>query len=102
VFTAHALTAALFFFATLGVSFAPRSLIYLGKISFGLYVYHALCIRISGFILGNRMKSYAGYFMHIAISLAVTIVIASVSYRFFESPFLRLKERFTSIESRPV
>jgi peptidoglycan/LPS O-acetylase OafA/YrhL len=34
--------------------------------------------------------------------LIITIVMASVSYRFFETPFLRLKKRFTIVESRPV
>ena len=34
------------------------------------------------------------------LSLALTIVLASLSYRFFEMPFLRLKTRFTFVKSR--
>jgi peptidoglycan/LPS O-acetylase OafA/YrhL len=36
------------------------------------------------------------------MALAITIIFAALSYRFFESPFLRLKERFTFIPSRKV
>jgi peptidoglycan/LPS O-acetylase OafA/YrhL len=36
------------------------------------------------------------------IALAVTIGLAVLSYRFFESPFLRLKQRVTFVESRGI
>jgi peptidoglycan/LPS O-acetylase OafA/YrhL len=32
----------------------------------------------------------------------LTILLASLSYHFFELPFLRLKERFTYVPSAPV
>ena len=100
--TAAAVASGFFLCAVLGSTFAPRPLIFLGKISYGLYIYHQMCIRISGHILGNRMKSYFGYSMHIVLSLTITVVVAALSYRWIETPFLRLKQRFTRIESRPV
>jgi peptidoglycan/LPS O-acetylase OafA/YrhL len=33
--------------------------------------------------------------------LALTIASAALSYRYFERPFLKLKERFTLVPSRP-
>jgi peptidoglycan/LPS O-acetylase OafA/YrhL len=36
------------------------------------------------------------------LALALTVGLAALSYRYFESPFLRLKERFTFVQSRPV
>jgi peptidoglycan/LPS O-acetylase OafA/YrhL len=35
-------------------------------------------------------------------ALLATVLMASASYHFFERPFLRLKERFTRVRSRPV
>jgi peptidoglycan/LPS O-acetylase OafA/YrhL len=36
------------------------------------------------------------------VGLALTILLATASYRWLESPFLRLKERFAHVQSRPV
>jgi peptidoglycan/LPS O-acetylase OafA/YrhL len=35
-------------------------------------------------------------------ALAITLILASVSYAVLESPFLKLKKRFAHVESRPV
>ena len=37
-----------------------------------------------------------------AISFVVTLVLAFASYRWIESPFLRLKNRFAPVLSRPI
>jgi len=37
------------------------------------------------------------------IFVAMTVLVAGLSYRFFEAPFLRLKERFSKLhEVQPV
>jgi peptidoglycan/LPS O-acetylase OafA/YrhL len=36
------------------------------------------------------------------LALAFTILLASASYAFLEKPFLKLKERFTRVDSRPI
>lgn len=75
-------------------------LLYLGKISYGLYVIHefahfcAKIIRPASTPLQVAEQSVIG--------LALTILIAAASYRWLESPFLRLKERFAHVQSRPV
>jgi peptidoglycan/LPS O-acetylase OafA/YrhL len=55
---------------------------YFGKISYGLYVFHGAAIRIA--------PSHA-------LALPLTIAMAALSYRYLESPFLRLKGRFARL-----
>jgi len=76
------------------------TLLYLGKISYGLYVLHEFA-----HFCAMRMVHASTPGMVVAqsiVGLALTIVLAAASYRWLESPFLRLKERFAHVQSRPV
>ncbi len=87
--------------AFMGSSFRSRSLEYLGKISYGLYAYHALCLwALDRFWVGNHGLAHA--LLRIPVTLALTIAVAAISYRWIETPFLQLKRRFTLVSSRPV
>jgi peptidoglycan/LPS O-acetylase OafA/YrhL len=77
--------------------------IYLGRISFGLYVFHE-----TGFFVADAMRralvqgSHGKYAVLIlcvekAVGLGIAIVLASLSYRYWETPFLRLKRRWTRV-----
>jgi peptidoglycan/LPS O-acetylase OafA/YrhL len=72
-----------------------RSLIYGGKISYGLYVYHHAAITFANLYL-------RGFYIKLAAEFAMTVALAIASYELFESPFLKFKRRFTVIESREV
>jgi peptidoglycan/LPS O-acetylase OafA/YrhL len=76
-----------------------RSLRYLGKISYGLYLFHLPCLlllwKISRHFLNNEHHSAVS-----VLGLPLTIGISSISYRYFESPLLRMKERFEIVKSR--
>ena len=101
-FPVVAVSCALIVVATLGIPLRfPRWLVYLGKISYGLYVYHAL-----GNVLSDRIIPVHNSFLQLAFrpvsALAITIALAATSYAFLEKPFLRLKQRFAHIDSRPV
>jgi peptidoglycan/LPS O-acetylase OafA/YrhL len=108
------LGSALLLLAFLGINpkLLPRWAIYLGRISFGLYVYHGFAL---GFVhhhlpagLGIARISY--YPLKILLTLgltiglpfALTILIATISYRYFETPFLKMKKRHSVIESQPI
>lgn len=77
---------------------------YLGRISYGLYCYHMICLFIVGWFMngffGEAMNnSSALFFAQIVLTLSLSIAVSAVSYKFLESPFLRLKERFdTKVE----
>jgi len=81
----------------------PRWTIYLGRISYGLYVFHLLSNQIVGSVFPHH-SSFGGITMIIkgTCGLGLTILLASLSYRYFETPFLRMKKRHEVIESRPI
>ena len=80
----------------------PQSLVYLGKISYGLYVFHELILehlfrvfRVSQFF--NRHLAVGSM-----VALVLTILCAALSYRFFELPFLKMKQHFERVKTRAV
>jgi peptidoglycan/LPS O-acetylase OafA/YrhL len=101
-FPVVAVSCTLIVLAALGIMLRiPRFLLYLGKISYGLYVYHAL-----GNFLSNEVIPVHNSFLQLALrpmaALAITILLAATSYAVLEKPFLKLKQRFAHIQSRPV
>jgi len=48
------------------------------------------------------MEPLLAWSMTAVLAALATVCAAGVSYRTFESPFLRLKERFARVDSRPV
>jgi len=78
-----------------------RVLIYLGRISYGLYVFHVLGLLISDHTVPDQTASLWRYALRVGVALAATIAMAAVSYRWLETPFLSLKQRFTHVFSRP-
>src|SRR5579859_1728571 len=77
-----------------------ETLLYLGKISYGLYVVHEFAHFCAQRLLpaATPLRVMA----QSALGLALTVLLAAASYRWLESPFLRLKERFAHVQSRPV
>jgi len=83
-----------------------KTIVYLGRISYGLYVYHILCLTIANQIC-NRLdvipSSLLLYpFAMSGIGMMLTIALATASYYVYERPFLILKNKFTEIRSRPI
>jgi peptidoglycan/LPS O-acetylase OafA/YrhL len=72
----------------------------LGKISYGLYMLHAIAILI---MLGLLRPVWGWHLLAAkALGFVMTVLLALASYRWIESPFLRLKDRFATVLSRPV
>ncbi|MFZ5911961.1 MAG: acyltransferase family protein [Chloroflexota bacterium] len=89
----------------LSLLFKNKTLGYLGKISYGLYVYHLAGLDLAfewtdTLVSPERLLVYplAGT----ALGLAVTVAFSVASYELLEKPFLRIKERFAFIQTRPV
>jgi peptidoglycan/LPS O-acetylase OafA/YrhL len=87
--------------AFIGMPLRSATLQYLGKISYGLYVYHLGCILVMDkvFIMDPGVLHAV---LRVFVAFAFTVAVSAVSYAIIEKPFLNLKRRFTFIESRPV
>jgi peptidoglycan/LPS O-acetylase OafA/YrhL len=76
----------------------PR-LRWVGKVSYGLYLYHFLVILISGDIF--KAMGFRGQpFWREAPTIGICFVIAGLSWRYIEKPILGLKDRFPYEDER--
>ncbi|MGA8795057.1 MAG: hypothetical protein WB498_19210, partial [Candidatus Binatus sp.] len=115
---AVALGSGAFLLATLGTkslrsgSALVRCLIYLGKISYGLYVYQQIALFaarlllfrgvLDGMLVAAGLPPWSAFPVYLILAFGLNVALAAVSYRWLEAPFLRLKERFTRVPSRAV
>ena len=77
-----------------------RALVYLGRISYGLYVVHQLVLEaVKVGLIRTIGQSPAG--VRCVLAMVPTILLAAISYRWLESPFLRLKKRFEHVSASP-
>lgn len=77
------------------INIETRWLSYLGKISYGIYMYHMLldyCLRMG---VPKIFVNYPKYFFPIYVMalLFLTVIVAGLSYRFIESPIIQIKMR---------
>jgi peptidoglycan/LPS O-acetylase OafA/YrhL len=82
-----------------------RSIVWLGKLCYGLYVYHLVGINFAKrlqkhlpFWDGGELSWLATF----SLGLLFTIILAQLSYSLYEKKFLLLKKKFTIIQSRPA
>lgn len=74
---------------------------YVGRISFGIYVYHPLVIAVHSVWMKDLMlPAPVKYGAVYAAAVLTTVILAELSYRYFELPFLRLKQRYATVPSR--
>ncbi|MBK8781206.1 MAG: acyltransferase [Anaerolineales bacterium] len=67
---------------------------YLGKISYGLYIYHFPLIWIVGLIREYGVSEESARPIIVSGSFVATIIVASLSYYILEKPFLKLKDKY--------
>ena len=69
--------------------FEWRPLRYVGEISYGVYILHYPVQSM----IAKAMPSFPSA-LRLSIQIIITLILASISYRFLELPFLRLKEKW--------
>lgn len=70
----------------------------LGKITYGMYCLHFIGILITITIMDKinlNTKLWHVIILQTIIALSLTIIISKISFKFFESPFLKLKAKFS-------
>jgi peptidoglycan/LPS O-acetylase OafA/YrhL len=75
-----------------------RPLTYIGQVSYGMYVLHPIvlgCVALLAAHLG--ILHGAGYLMAMVAYLIGVVGVAGLSFKFFETPFLRFKKHFTRV-----
>lgn len=78
------------FLGFLGAKITWQPLVYLGQISYGLYVYHLLALDLAKVGILHFMGE-CPFWLRGAVALPITIMLAAISYAWLEQPFLRLK-----------
>lgn len=73
---------------------------YLGKISYGIYMYHLILIVLIINIL-IKLNCFNNIVLYV-LSFTLTIVVSSLSYEYFEKPFLKLKRKYTYFENKKL
>lgn len=82
--------------------FANGVVVYLGKISYGLYLTHQTISILTRTIVLNQIEGAKGWLIFAASSFLLTVLVSMILYHLFEKSFLRLKGRYTIVESRPA
>ena len=63
-----------------------RPIKHIGTVSYGIYLVHILCINVV-----RRVVHLDGGLIVFALALPLSVVVATVIFRFYETPFLQLK-----------
>ena len=70
----------------------------IGAISYSIYLFH-----IHGIIIANKildMVDMREQLFVFSLSMLITVVMAELSFRLYEAPFLKLKSRFTIVHQK--
>ncbi|MDF2514831.1 MAG: acyltransferase [Sphingobacterium sp.] len=100
----------LLFLSLLGLSerFIPKPIVYLGRISYGLYVFHMSFYWLMYKTFATQLTTLSQSLgleewrntLGFVIAFIGTVLLSMLSYHFFEKSFLKLKKRFTFVQTR--
>ena len=79
----------------------PRFLTFFGRISYGLYLYHLSFFWGSAWLVTHcfahrlEIDPFGGLLVRVVLVGGISVVFSYLSRRYFEEPFLRLKDKFS-------
>lgn len=71
-----------------------KTVLYLGKISYGLYLYHGFLAPIYNAYVSKWLPRLTGDFDRFVIFFLITVIFATLSWYLIEKPLLGLKRKF--------
>lgn len=72
--------------------FENKSLLYIGKISYGIYLFHPFCIAIYKY---TKLPLSKNMYINALIMFAIVMTVSSLSWFLLEKPINNLKKHFT-------
>jgi peptidoglycan/LPS O-acetylase OafA/YrhL len=81
-----------------------KALNYLGKISYGIYMYHFACIAFTYHLVDYFSElpfqiTLRQNILIYTLSVLFTLIVSALSYRFIEKPFIQRKDKYAIIKS---
>jgi len=108
----HLLFSFSFLVIIMNVSFNKGSIIklehkvldFLGKISYGIYMYHIICITFTLHVLDKALSlpqnmTWAQNLLYYICSILLTLLVSALSYHYLERVFIRKKKNYTTVIS---
>lgn len=76
-----------------------KPLLYLGKISYGIYMYGNILVLV---VIKQIMFRFQinNIYLYFTLIILLSLIIPIISYELLEKPFLKLKQRFSLIKTR--
>lgn len=83
------------------IAVKTKTIHYLGKISYGIYMYHNITIVIALKLCAHYLGSTSTAFFIISyiVSILLTLLLAHLSYQYFEKYFLSFKNKYVVVKS---
>ncbi len=85
---------ALFYLLVTKVKLTHKFFIYIGRISYSLYLLNALVIGLVFYVFGDFAFTSIGFYVVLLSTFIASIFVADLSYRFIEKPGLSLSKRY--------
>lgn len=95
-FLTHVMAFSTFFLLVTKVKLHQAIAVYLGRVSYSLYLLHAMVIGVAFEVFGDFAYSGVGFVVTLITIIGASILCADLSYRFIEKPGVELARKITS------
>ena len=85
----------LFYLLVTKVKLTSSFAVYMGRISYSLYLLHALVIGVVFYLFDDFAFTDIGFYFVVMVTFIVSILFADFSYRVIEKPGVKLARKFT-------